>query len=230
MTTIISDREQKLIDAVAVHEQWQTITVQRESDREFDLSIGGTHTQFETPCYFRARLMLAALHSCCKWTSPGVAAMTDYPDMAMDGDWSAVRDSSDDTQWRIFNIHIEPHIGVIATTAKILKKMRKAKNKWQGHNIDRSIGEHAESIGLKCICTGGGQDYVYRRFDCGVEATLTSCKHGGSPDTMHEPCSVVLRMGALGDSSGPWLEISFDNATVAMDWMAQSRIASCSNH
>ena len=126
MTPTITDREQKLIDTVACRELWKTYTVSRISDREFDLAVEGIDTQFGKECRFSAKLMWSALHSCCDWTSPQIAGMTDYPDMAMDGDWSAVRDTDDDAKWRIFAAHVEPNIEVMAVTTKIVRKMRKA--------------------------------------------------------------------------------------------------------
>lgn len=126
MKTTINDREQKLIDIVATRDLWKTFTVSRISDREFDLEVEGIHTQFGNECQFSANLMCAALHSCCDWTSPEIAGMTDYPGMAMDGDWSAVRDTDDDAKWSIFAAHVEPQIIVMATLAKIQRKMRKS--------------------------------------------------------------------------------------------------------
>jgi hypothetical protein len=124
----ITDREQTLIDTVARREKWVTFNVTaRNSDREFDLLIEGTHTQFsDRGCKFVARLPLAALHSSCDWCSPQAAAMTDYPNMAMDGDWSAVRDTNADAQWRMFDALIEPTIGAMGAVTKVLRKMKKA--------------------------------------------------------------------------------------------------------
>jgi hypothetical protein len=124
----ITSREQILIDTVARREKWATFNVvARNSDREFDLLIEGTHNQFgDRPCKFSARLPLAALHSSCDWSSPQAAGMTDYPDMAMEGDWSAVRDTNDAGQWMMFSSLIEPMIDAMATTTKILRKMNKA--------------------------------------------------------------------------------------------------------
>jgi hypothetical protein len=38
--------------------------------------------------------------------------------MAMDGDWSAVRDTNADAQWRMFDALIEPTIGAMGAAAK----------------------------------------------------------------------------------------------------------------
>jgi hypothetical protein len=127
MAITLTEREQKLIDAVAGREKWQTFSASRLSDAEFDLSVDGVHTQFgDSPCKFTAKLMWAALHCCCNWSAPNVAGMTDYPDMAMDGDWSAVRDSSDDAKWRIFDAFVRPNIESIAAVEKVRRKMRKS--------------------------------------------------------------------------------------------------------
>ena len=125
MTTTISKREQKLIGTVACRELWTTYTVSRISAREFDLEVEGIHTPFGNECRFIANLMCSALHSCCDWTSPQVADMTDCPDMAMDGDWSAVRDTNDDAKWRIFAAHVVPNIEDMAITTKIMCIQRK---------------------------------------------------------------------------------------------------------
>jgi hypothetical protein len=124
----ITERERTLIDTVARREKWVTFDVTaRNSDREFDLLIEGTHTQFsDKGCRFSARLPLAALHSSCDWCSPQVASMTDYPDMAMDGDWSAVRDTNEATQWRMFDTLIVPMIDAMGAVTKVLRKTKKA--------------------------------------------------------------------------------------------------------
>lgn len=120
---MISDREQTMIDAVAVLERWVEYTATRESDREFDIRIEGTHTQFGSPCRFSAILRLAAIHSMCDWCSDAVASMCDYPSMAADGDWSSIRDTNEDAQWRIFDTFIVPQITVQSALAKVRKKM-----------------------------------------------------------------------------------------------------------
>jgi hypothetical protein len=125
----ITEREQTLIDTVARREKWVTFNVTaRNSGREFDLLIEGTHKQFnDRGCKFSALLPLAALHSSCDWCSPEIASMTDYPSMAMDGDWSAVRDTNEAARWRIFDTFIEPMIGAMGAMNKVIRNKEASK-------------------------------------------------------------------------------------------------------
>lgn len=88
---------------------------------------------------------------------------------------------------------------------------------WKTHNIAPSVGKYADNLGLECISTGGGFDFIFRKFDCGAEATLTGA-YGQSPKSLDEPCSVLLHLGS-GAESVPWVEFRFKDAKDAMKWM-----------
>ena len=79
------------------------INIERKSDREYDLSLTAVKTIDTVSCASYGWLPLTAISFLVTWTHPAVANMTDYPDMALNGDWSAVRDSSPEKIWAIFN-------------------------------------------------------------------------------------------------------------------------------
>jgi hypothetical protein len=81
---------------------WKVQEVERKSDREYDLRITGTQDGHN----FAAWLPLASINYLVDWTNPRIAILTDYPEMAMSGDWSGVRDSSEEKIWKIFNTHV----------------------------------------------------------------------------------------------------------------------------
>jgi hypothetical protein len=97
----MTKNEIDLVTKLANREGWADYTVSRKSDREYDLHIEGSSQKMG--CTFSAWLVLAAIRSLTLWTSWKVAEMTDYPEMAMEGDWSGVRDSNEESLWAIFN-------------------------------------------------------------------------------------------------------------------------------
>lgn len=99
----------------------------------------------------------------------------------------------------------------------------KFSNSWETHNITPEVGRYAERLGLDCMSTGGGCDYVCRFFpihesDEKVEVTLASDEDGLSPKTLDERCSVLIHMGS-GGAPSPWLQFDFKDAREAMKWM-----------
>lgn len=78
----------------------------RKSKRQFDIEIEGEMPSVfgkkHDPVPFTAWLPLFVVREYLKWTHEDIAWMTDYPEMAMKGDWSAVRDSSRSKIWAIF--------------------------------------------------------------------------------------------------------------------------------
>ena len=77
--------------------------VKRRSSSEFDLEISGTHhVPDKKPYGFSAWLPLTAIRRLVTWNCSPIAELTDYPEMALASDWSAVRDSSDEKIWTIF--------------------------------------------------------------------------------------------------------------------------------
>ncbi len=99
---IIGKAESDMLKAV---KGLRTITeITRKSFREFDINFSGTQEIIEgsdmEPVNFSAWLPLAFIHD-SNW--PMLSQLTDYPDMVADGDWSGIRDSSEETKWRIFS-------------------------------------------------------------------------------------------------------------------------------
>ena len=91
---------------------------------------------------------------------------------------------------------------------------------WKTHNIAPGVGKYAENLGLDFVGTGGGFDFVFRRFDSGAQATLSD-EYGRPPASLNEPCSVLLHLGCGGEPV-PWVEFRFKDAKEAMKWMKKA--------
>lgn len=78
-------------------------SIERKSEREFDLIIFGAYSN--TPHSFSGWMPLFWIKNRVNWVE--CADETDYPWMAQEGDWSAVRDSSEETIWKMFNKHLK---------------------------------------------------------------------------------------------------------------------------
>lgn len=80
--------------------------VARKTAKAFDLVIEGEMPSLlgkkDDGFPFSAWLPLYAIREYLNWTHAEIAEMTSYPQMAMDGDWSGVRDSSSTQIWAIF--------------------------------------------------------------------------------------------------------------------------------
>ena len=101
--TFWTNHEMKVVAMLS--KNWQgPFEIQRKSEREFDLTIQGRSK--ELGCQFSAWLVLSAIRDLLPWTSPQIANMTDYPEMAKEGDWSGVRDTDEAKLWDIFYEHI----------------------------------------------------------------------------------------------------------------------------
>lgn len=88
---------------------WNAIvSIERRSDREFDLIIHGTDSR--TQNNFSGLMLLLGINELVDWTRPSVARMSSHPEMAKEGDWSGIRDSDEDAQWAIFYEHVVPII------------------------------------------------------------------------------------------------------------------------
>lgn len=85
--------------------------VERRSRRIFDLTIKGTELIDRRPYQFSAWAPLKAIAELTRWTSPEIARMTDYPEMVREGDWSGIRDSSNEKIWAIFHRFVLPKLG-----------------------------------------------------------------------------------------------------------------------
>lgn len=128
----ITKREHDLIGEICRKGKMVDLKVLRHSSREFDLHVEGkyllpatkpqvmqvTHVESGKPnrtetvhlsgepmeVNFGAWLPLWAIKELTKWWEPVIAMMTDYPGMLQgpDPDWSAVRDTNEDSLWEIF--------------------------------------------------------------------------------------------------------------------------------
>jgi len=79
------------------------VTELSEQARDYDTTFKFTDANGEK---HEAWLPLLAIQYLVPWYLPSIAAMTDYPDMAMAGDWSAIRDTDTKKLWAIFEKHI----------------------------------------------------------------------------------------------------------------------------
>lgn len=97
-------------------------------------------------------------------------------------------------------------------------------NNWHIHNIPAEIGKYAEKLGLECLCTGGGCDFVHRKFPCGVQAILSSPEDGQCPDSLDEPSSVTVYQD---EDWTVWVDYQFKDARAAMKWMKEMNPVAC---
>ena len=111
-----TDFDDLTAEEVALVERWiiaarkhgyvkRIVSVKRGSFKAYDVHIHGEQSWKHdgTPLHaFSAWLPLAAINDMINWTHPNVAKETNYEQMALEGDWSAVRDSDPDRIWRIF--------------------------------------------------------------------------------------------------------------------------------
>lgn len=100
----MTPNEKKII-ALLAEKHIDAKTIERNSDREYDLSLKGNYSDkapYMAGCAFSAWLPLLAIRELVLWTSSEVASLTDYPDMCEQGDWSGVRDTEKENIWLIF--------------------------------------------------------------------------------------------------------------------------------
>lgn len=98
--------EIELVNRLVTKDGWEVSNIERRSDREFDLKVEGKYGSnhpYMPGVSFSAWVVLAAIRELTNWTSREVAQYTKYPDMALEGDWSGVRDSDTDQLWNIFD-------------------------------------------------------------------------------------------------------------------------------
>jgi len=100
----LSNAEKIILLALAKKEGWKNYKIRRKSAKPFDIEIEGDSNRG----MFGADLMLSAIANFVNWTSPAVARISDYPSMAMEGDWSGIRDSSDEKIEAIFRLYVLP--------------------------------------------------------------------------------------------------------------------------
>ena len=108
MTANLRPEERRLAEACKL----VVTRVISRSDRLYDIRVEGIcrMDDLSEPVRFSAWLPLAAIRALVPWRRPEVARMTDYPEMVLAGDWSGVRDSSDERIWRIFEHYVMPRV------------------------------------------------------------------------------------------------------------------------
>ena len=102
----MTTNEKTIIERISSKARIEVHKVERRSDREYDLSIEGRYADdapYLAGVAFSAWLPLMAIRELTEWPSESIASLTDYPDMVMEGDWSGVRDSDEESIWFIFH-------------------------------------------------------------------------------------------------------------------------------
>ena len=98
--------EKKIVERLVAKCHIEDLKVTRRSDRECDLTLEGRYGKdypYLGGTAFSAWLPLLAIRELTPWTSEAVASLTNYPNMASEGDWSGVRDSDPEAIWFIFD-------------------------------------------------------------------------------------------------------------------------------
>src|ERR1700733_12258535 len=84
-------------------------SIERRSEREFDIGLGGNYTNPEfSRGGWSAYLPLLAIRELTDWSCEPIAYSTDHPTMVLDGDWSGIRDSSPETINSILELFVLP--------------------------------------------------------------------------------------------------------------------------
>lgn len=102
----MNQNEQSLVQRLTEKCHLEDIKVSRKSSREYDLNLEGRYGKsapYMAGVAFSAWLPLMAIRELTQWPSESIASLTDHPDMVMEGDWSGVRDSNEDSIWFIFD-------------------------------------------------------------------------------------------------------------------------------
>ena len=100
---MIGDMEMRLIKLLAKKRGWTKYSAKRQSYNPYDIVIDGEGPGTRQ---FAGDLKLIAIRELLNWTSPEIAKMSDYPYMVREGDWSGIRDSSDQAIDKIFEIFV----------------------------------------------------------------------------------------------------------------------------
>ena len=61
---------------------------------------------------------------------------------------------------------------------------------FEAYLIGVTVAEYGIKCGLEPLATGGGCDFMVRRFADGRQAVLVDSVHGESPDQLNEPSDV----------------------------------------
>jgi len=123
--------------------------VTARSDDPIDLEIEGVQHASPysdgdyTPTNFLAWLPLMAIHNLMDWTEMEFARELDYPFMAMEGDWSGVRDTDPEKIKRLFKIHIQ-----------------------DGHPLPSDPGDPEDEEGVWSIDSDGNKFFIPLLYGC----------------------------------------------------------------
>lgn len=101
----LKPEEQALLETINCwgNNTYTVETVTRRSDRLYDIIVSGTYDYGgPSPNSFTGWLPLMFIQSCTDWTDPYIADRCMYPEMAYEGDWSAIRDTPREIIWEIF--------------------------------------------------------------------------------------------------------------------------------
>lgn len=96
----LSPAERQLITTIFAIKT--TSVIERKSDKEFDIHLESHDGTWS----FAAWLPLATIRE-STWTRREIAEASDYPGMVLDGDWSGIRDSSEEKIWNMFRIALD---------------------------------------------------------------------------------------------------------------------------
>ncbi len=81
-------------------------------------------------------------------------------------------------------------------------------------NIEQEILDYADTFdNVEAISTGGGMDYIYRKFDNGAEGIVSADTMDGSPESLDEKAGISL---FFSDEWTDGLVINFDTARAAI--------------
>ena len=97
--------EMKVVERLISKCHLEDLKITHRSNRQFDIVLDGrygTNAHYMAGVAFTAWLPLMAIRELVNWTSREVAQNTDYPEMCMTGDWSGMRDSSNEKVWAVF--------------------------------------------------------------------------------------------------------------------------------
>ena len=95
--------------------EYEIEEVEQLSSIPYDIGVKGTHNAYGREIRFSAWLPLLAIRELTDWCDPEIAEMTDYPEMALDGDWSGVRDTNRDSILAIFDRFVLPRLTEVST-------------------------------------------------------------------------------------------------------------------
>lgn len=104
----LSEREKRVLEILRKSEYWTKYTVERKSDKEFDINIEGEQGVGENKWPFSAWMPLSII-SGVNWADNKIWKLSDgYGNkgyIPIQGhDWSGIRDSSNDAIWEMMYV------------------------------------------------------------------------------------------------------------------------------